>query len=88
MKWREDSIMTDDRVAVIMRRINALAHLASEDVGLMQATADQLVSEGWSGDDVFSFLRNMEEVSPGIPEAVALRRMEKLREKYRSKMRG
>jgi len=53
-----------------------------KDSLIKQQIAD-FEKDGWKIGDAFSFLKLTEEIDPTIPEDIALRRMQKIQDKYR-----
>ena len=57
--------------------------IAPDDLGKLRDDAARMFDEGWTVEDASALLRCTEEVTPDLPEEVALRRMKTLTDKYR-----
>ena len=70
-------------MTTLKKRIGALSdNLTAADKEFLEIWAKFKKEDGWSDDDVIAFLRCTEEVSPELPEDVALARMDRIYEKY------
>jgi hypothetical protein len=67
-------------VAAIMKRLPVIVD--DRDREMTEATAQGLLDEGWTPNDVIRYLLCTEEVSPDLDEATALERMAAIRAHY------
>ena len=63
------------------RVVNALSDypISINDLHIISGHAEALLNKGWTVKEVYSFIRNMEEVNPDIDEDTALANMERIK---------
>lgn len=76
--------MRRERVAIESLKASGLGtDLTANDWSQLEATAERLLSDGWSALDVRTYLRCTEELNPELSEQVALARMSQIEKKYK-----
>ena len=72
----------EDFVEHVMRRVQAMYTIDTQDVGLIRSDVGRQFDQGFTADDSVRITCCIENVNPDLPEDVALRRMKAIQDKY------
>jgi hypothetical protein len=81
-KIKEDS---DDVVAKVFAKLD-MTHPTEEDKKSMASDALRKTKEGWTVNEIASYMRSMEEVDPDLDEDTALARMKRVRDAVKARL--
>ena len=82
---------TQDSVAQVLKRLSEIARtngetLNAKTIDFITQDAQRRLAEGWTVDEVVWYLTNMEEVNPDLEEDIAVRRMQQITSRVKTRL--